>query len=201
VKTLFLGLFLIASFQNTFAAPVSAGHEQEPLSNWVLTDLSKYPELSAFFNDANALLTLRQEKEEAGTHAPRLKPTVFIFKINVDAKTKLSTKHEWNEFLAKQLRTGTRIPIAGDASVPGRYFLDVTASLNGDSTQEKSSNDMRSVYLALRDKNEVVLFVYDGVGPSQSANIPLVYNLYATLNLTSLAQLYSIAAATQPKQP
>jgi hypothetical protein len=140
---------------------------------------------------------LRQEKEDQGS---RLKPTVFVFKIKVSPNLKLTTKKEWNAFLAKQLRSGTRIPISGDASVPGRYLLDVTASLNGDATQEKSSTDMRSVYLALRDKNEVVLFIYDGVGPSQSTSLPLVYSLYSALNLNSLAQLYATAISPS-KQP
>ncbi len=155
------------------------------ISSWHLTDLSSLSDLAAFFNGANALLTLRAEKQTES----QIKPTVFIYKITVDAKLQLTSKDEWNTFLAKQLVKTKRVPLTEDASKSDRYRLETTAS------QPEGGTDMRSSYLVLRTaKTEAVLFVYDGIGPSTAHNLPLVHALYEEMTPSTLAQMYSDAS-------
>ncbi len=181
MKSMFrIRLVLIALIIRSAVAG-AAPSEKDIRTAWQFKNLA--PELSAFLNHADAVLTLRVRPRQSVANDP--KPNVFIYRIRVSRKIRLSQKQEWTALLDSQIKQGQRTELAADSSIPGRYFTESTIKKSGDGPP------VHSLYLLVRAKNdEVILLVYDDVGTGSTHNRSLVQQLYSGLNADILNRLH-----------
>jgi hypothetical protein len=170
---------LIAVFFAALPALAATGTD---ISQWTLTDLTTIRELSAFFGDADAVITLKKRQDEP---PDAVRPTVLAYKLQNKPATKLATAAEWQRFLKSYIKDPKRVILNQDTSKSGRYIVEFT------SRHKDTKTDLRSIYLAIQSADKSVsLFIYDGVGPSTSRNLPMVRALYNELDQARLMEMY-----------
>lgn len=180
MKKLILALMLFSQAGWT-ATPSNYGDLKDI---WGVADLSNYPDLSAFFLNADALISIKPNTSSVHLNPDLPKPTIYVFRLSLNQNTRLKTEKDWHDFISKYIKNQKQGKLTERLSPSGRYFYDFTLSQGND------SSDMHSVYLAFRDENTVDLLVYDGVGPSLSQNIPLVTDLFSKMNAGLLKEMW-----------
>lgn len=173
---LFIHLILPSLLWPTLGLALSAKVTPE----WILTDLTTIPELAAFLGNSDAVITVNNE-----VPGMKDKPTILITKLKAKADGPLRTAAEWLAFLKPHIKDVRRLNLKQDVSQNGRFMLEFL------SRNKEANTDLHSLYLANQNADHsITLFVYDGVGPSTSRNLPLVRALYTTLDQKRLMEMY-----------